>query len=252
MRRAPAICVLLSVLVLTTSAQAQDAGGTPNMPPPGTPDLPPPAPPPSAPAQPVVQAAPAPRAAPRPHRDGDEDDDDAQDRGRLRIGFNLNGGTGAGGNFHGVVLGGTFRAGYQIDRLMAVYGQITGFGWLATTDATYQGKSFDVSAVSGYHFTPMFSLTPHYLIELAAGPSLDKLAGGDASTSVAGSTITQSVSVHEGFYFGLHGRIALHIAGKPSSTGRRTSFTIGFDVHPTFAEGNTLTFYTVGLGADWY
>ena len=60
-------------------------------------------------------------------------------------------------------------------------------------------------------------------------------------------------SAFSGLYFAVHRRIALHIGGKPNTTtGRRTSFTIGGDIHPTFAEGNTITFYTLGLGADWY
>ena len=87
------------------------------------------------------------------------------------------------------------------------------------------------------------------LLEIAAGPSLDRLSGGSAGVSVGGA----SASAFSGMYFALHGRVALHNGGKPNTTtGRRTSFTIGADVHPTFAEGNTLTFYTVGLGADWY
>jgi hypothetical protein len=35
-------------------------------------------------------------------------------------------------------------------------------------------------------------------------------------------------------------------------TSRRRGFTVGADLHSTFAEGKALAFLTVGLGADWY
>jgi hypothetical protein len=50
----------------------------------------------------------------------------------------------------------------------------------------------------------------------------------------------------------MHGRVGFHIGGKPSEEGRRVSFTIGGDLHTTFAEGSVLAFFTAGLGADWY
>ena len=144
----------------------------------------------------------------------------------------------------------TVRVGWQVNHLIGVYGQVTPYAWLGGTDSkSAAGQKVEVSAVGGFQFTPLFSVTPFDILEIAAGPSLDRLSGGTAGVSTNGA----SASAYSGMYFAAHGRVALHIGGKPNTqTGRRTSFTIGGDIHPTFAEGNTLTFYTVGLGADWY
>jgi len=43
------------------------------------------------------------------------------------------------------------------------------------------------------------------------------------------------------------------VGGTPDvDTGRRTSFTLAADVHPTFARGDVLVFFTLGIGGDWY
>lgn len=247
--------VLLSVVITTiglsstSRAHAQEPGGTPNYPPPGsgTPSFPPPpnAPPPDAPPVAPVPAAPA------PYREGG--DQEPKDEGRVRGGFNFNGGIGTGNNSKGFAGGLSGRLGWQLNHLMAIYGQISLVGWVGATDKKGLGQDVEFSAITGWQLTPMFSLTPVDLLELAAGPSLDRLSGGSAGASIGGNTVSAGVSAFSGFYFGVHGRAALHIGGKPSSmTGRRVSFTIGFDVHPTFGEGTTITLYTLGLGADWY
>ena len=223
---------------------------TPNQPPPDPPKTtaPPPTPPPPA----TSTASTLPAAPPPRYKEGKEHGEDYEnDEGRLRIGFDFFGGTGTGNETSGPTIGVTFRVGYQLQRLMAVYANLSAFVWFGSTDRTYQGQSFDLSAIGGYHFTPMFSLTPLDWLEIAAGPSLDKIAGGSSKTDFA--TENSSAVAYSGFYFGLHGRVAFHIGGRPNpQTGRRVSFTIGLDLHPTFAEGTTVTLYTIGLGADWY
>jgi hypothetical protein len=207
----------------------------------------------ATPTQPRAEAAPA-TAAPAPAAASPADKDkvpaEPADEARLRIGFNVNGGVGSGGDLSGPALGATLRVGWQLNHLMAIYGQVSPYAWFGGTDKTTAGGAkIEVGAVSSVQVTPLFSLTPIDLLEVAAGPSLDRMGGG----SVGASTTGASASAFSGFYPALHGRVALHLGGKPNSTtGRRTSFTIGADVHPTFAEGSVLTFYTVGLGADWY
>lgn len=250
-----------AVLLLASPARAQD--GTPNQPPPGsgTPNQPPPGsgtpnqPPPDAPPPGVAPGVAPPQAAPAPipYREGEAAE--PKDEGRLRIGFNVNGGLGFGGNFGGPAAGATFRVGWQLSHLMAIYGQASVIAWVASSSETLNGKSLDAALLGGYQFTPLFSLNPIDLVELAAGPSLDNLSGGSTSNTadVKTGTFTTTDKAYTGFYFGLHGRVALHIGGKPNTTtGRRVSFTIGLDVHPTFATGGAVTFYTLGLGADWY
>jgi hypothetical protein len=232
--------VLSSAIVLTLGftgahAYAQDTG-TPTQPP-------------AAPALDTTAPTAAPNTAPPASADKTGNEDEPADEGRLRIGFDIAGGAGAGADISGPFLGATLRVGWQLNHLMAVYGQVTPYAWFGATDKSVAGQKVEMKAIGGFQFTPLFSLTPINLLEIAAGPSLDRLAGGSAGGSVAGA----SVSEFSGMYFALHGRIALHVGGKPNTTtGRRTSFTIGGDIHPTFVEGNTLTFYTVGLGADWY
>jgi len=174
--------------------------------------------------------------------------DDDHEEGRLRIGFNINGGVGTGANISGPTIGATFRIGWQFNRLMAVYGNLSPYVWIGSSDNVANGAS--LGAIAGFQTTPMFSLTPIDLLELAAGPSVDYLSGGGVETTANGASTT--VGGFSSVYFAVHGRLALHLGGRNPDTGRRKGFTIGADIHPTFAEGSTLTFFTVGLGADWY
>jgi hypothetical protein len=94
----------------------------------------------------------------------------------------------------------------------------------------------------------MFALTPVDLFEVAAGPSLDYLSGGSASVSGSAASANAFSSV----YFGIQGRVALHLGGRNEETHRRRGFTIGLDVHPSFVPNGPVTFITGGLGADWF
>jgi len=238
-----------------TPNQPPPGSGTPNQPPPGWGTTPPAQPPPAAPpppaaAPPPPAAAPLPAPAPAPYKEGEPPEQG--DEGRIRVGFNLNAGLGTGNRLRGGTIGATFRVGYQIDHLMAVYGQVSPFVFFGGyTDSAAVDVSF--SAISGFQFTPIFSLTPADIFEIAAGPSLDRLTGGSAGGSVTGTSVSTTGSAYSSFYFGVHGRAALHLGGKPNmKTGRRVGFSLGLDVHPTFGEGGTITFITIGLGADWY
>jgi hypothetical protein len=172
-----------------------------------------------------------------------------EDQGRMWIGFNVNGGVGTGANLSGPAFGGTFRIGYALDHLMGVYANITPIVWAASASSSSTGGvSVSLSAIDGILFNPMFALTPVDLFEVAAGPSLDYLTGGSASVNGQSS----SANAYSSAYFGIDGRIALHLGGRNPDTGRRRGFTISGDVHPSFVSGGPLTFITLGLGADWY
>lgn len=231
-----------------TPNQPPPGSGTPNQPPPGWGTTPPAQGPPAAPPPPAVAPLPAP--APAPYKEGEPPEQG--DEGRIRVGFNLNAGLGTGNRLRGGTVGATFRLGYQIDHLMAVYGQVSPFVFFGGYSNS-AGTDASLSAIGGFQFTPMFSLTPVDIFEIAAGPSLDKLTGGSAGGSVTTTSVSTNGSAYSSFYFGLHGRAALHLGGKPNTkTGRRVGFSLGLDVHPTFGEGGTVTFITLGLGADWY
>lgn len=255
--RYAAALVLVGAL-FSTNAQAQGPTGTPNQPPPNAPpsSAPQALPPGSAAAGQTAPATGTAAAQGAPASTGPGtaaapvDPEENEDNGRLRIGFNfLNAGVGSAGDLSGPTIGVTFRIGWQINRLMGVYGNISPFVWFGSTDARVAGQSFDVSAISGTQFTPLFSLTPHKIIELAAGPSLDYLSGGSASLGAGGA----GLAAFSGIYFGLHGKVALHLGGKPNAiTGRRTGFTIEGNVHPSFTPGDAALFITGGLGYDWY
>lgn len=255
--RYAAALVLVGAL-FSANAQAQDGTGTPNQPPPNAPPTSAPQPlPPSGPG--AGQTAPASGATPAqgaaaPTGAGATtapiDAEENEDNGRLRIGFNfLNAGVGSAGDLSGPTIGVTFRIGWQLNRLMGVYGNISPFVWFGSTDQRVAGQSLDISAISGTQFTPLFSLTPHKIIELAAGPSLDYLSGGSVSVGPNNA----SAGGFSGIYFGVHGKAALHLGGKPNAlTGRRTGFTIEANVHPSFTPGDAALFITGGLGYDWY
>ncbi len=190
-------------------------------------------------AQPADGVAPAPGAGGAPPPPKEEE----HDGNRLRIGFNINGGLGTNSALSGPTFGGTFRIGWQFTELLAVYGNISPFVWAASSSLNVPGVS--VSAAAGVQTAPMLSLTPIDLVEIAAGPSIDYLGAATSSTAGGGSA-SGSVDI------GIHGRLALHLGGRNPDTGRRRGFTIGGDVHPTFTSGSVTTFFTLGLGADWY
>ena len=165
---------------------------------------------------------------------------DSEEPARARVGFNINGGIGSGQNVSGPVLGSTIRVGWQFNRLTAVYGQLSPYIWLPS-----RGHGSSLFA-AGCQFTPMISLTPRDVIELAAGPSLDLLTSGASSSDGNAS------GPFSGRKAAIHLRVAIHVVDRNPETGRRKGFTFGLDLHPTFAEGGWFTFYTLGLGYDWY
>lgn len=198
---------------------------------------------------PADGVAPAPGAGqpgPPPRRGGGGgDDEDAG--GRLRIGWSINPGFGTGGNLSGPAFGGSFRVGYQINDLIGVMGNISPFVWLGSSSVTgIGGASADVGAIAGVQFSPMASINPIDLVEIAAGPSADYLTGG----GVSGGPLGTSVGGFSSVYFGVHGRLALHLGGRQDS-GRRKGFALGVDVHPTFTPGSAVTFFALTLGMDW-
>ncbi len=185
-------------------------------------------------ADPPVAAAPAPASSESTERE----------HVRVRIGFNFNGGaivspsTVGGGGF-------AFRIGVQANRLIGVYYQASPlvFAGFSVGEA---GAS--AGAIGLFQNSLMASLTPIDLIEIAAGPSLDYagLAVASASETEAGTGTASKL------FFGLAGRLALHLGGRSAETGRRSSFTIGVDPHVIFAPGSAVVALTGGLGADWY
>jgi hypothetical protein len=223
-RISAAVLTLASVVCFANVASAQDAA------------------PAAAPA--------APAAAPGAPAGGPADKDkDKEEEGRLRIGFNfLNAGVGSAGDLSGPFIGATFKIGWQFNRLMGLYGNITPFVWIGSNSAAPSNVS--IGAISGTQLTPLFSLTPADIFEVAAGPSLDYLTGGGADVTTAGGGTT-SVGGFSSVYFGLHGKVALHLGGRNEETGRRRGFTIEGNVHPSFTPGDAALFMTGGLGYDW-
>ena len=235
MRLSACLCVAtlsgLGILAFTTDASAQT-------------------PPAAAPAAPAA-GAPAAPAAGAPAAPGADKPaggaDDGEEKGRLRIGFNfLNAGIGTGGDLSGPFIGATFKIGWQFNRLMGLYGNITPFVWIGSSDAA-KAANVSIGAIAGTQFTPLFSLTPADIFEVAAGPSLDYLSGGGVSSGAGGSSAGGFSSV----YFGVHGKVALHLGGRNEETGRRRGFTIEGNIHPSFTPGSAVTFITGGLGYDW-
>ena len=219
-RISAAVLTLASVVCFANVASAQD---------------PAPAGAPAAPA--AVPGAPA----------GAPVDKDKEEEGRLRIGFNfLNAGVGSAGDLSGPFIGATFKIGWQIDRLMGIYGNISPFVWIGSSSAP-GASNVSIGAITGTQLTPLFSLTPADIFEVAAGPSLDYLTGGGVSAGPGGSTVGGFSSV----YFGLHGKLALHLGGRNEETGRRRGFTIEGNIHPSFTPGDMALFMTGGLGYDW-
>lgn len=160
---------------------------------------------------------------------------------RVRIGFNFNGGaivapaTVGGGGF-------AFRLGVQANHLFGVYYQAMP---MVFAGFSVGSASAEAGAIGVFQNSLLASLTPIDLVEIGAGPSLD-YAGIAAASTESGS------GTGGGLFFGLAGRAALHLGGRNKDSGRRTSFTIGFDPHLIFGAGDPVISLTGGLGADWY
>ena len=174
------------------------------------------------------------------------------DDGRFRSGFDLFAGVGFGGDASGPVYGARIRMGWQFDRLAALYLQGAIAYWDSSSEATTTGAT--ASGAFAFHLTPVFSFTPRDIIEIAAGPSFDHLETSKTeSTLLSGSRVGATGVTYDSNYLGVHGRIAGHFGGQPrADTGRRVSFTTTGDIHATLAEGSVLTFFTIGVGVDWY
>lgn len=228
--------LILAGSLSSVAASAQDASAPGLTPPPadgsGAPGATPP--PAAAPA-----ATPAPAAAA-----------EKEEEGRFRVGFTINGGVGSGADISGPAVGATLRLGWQIDRLFGVYYQPTVAAWFGSSDKC-GGASCDLGAIAAFDNSVLGSISPVDMLEIAAGPSADLLSGGKAGGSVGAGTASASAKAFSGAYFGLHGRIGLTLGSRKPETGRRAGFTISGDIHPTFAEGETVILYTLGLGADW-
>ncbi|MDB4939379.1 MAG: hypothetical protein JWP87_6351 [Labilithrix sp.] len=219
-----AVLSIAGFLCFASDARAQDAAPAPA-------------------GAPAAPAAGAPQADTHANAAGDD-----KEEGRLRIGFNfLNVGVGSAGNLSGPFIGATFKIGWQFNRLMGLYGNITPFVWIGSNSAA-SAAGVDIGAIAGTQLTPLFSLTPADIFEVAAGPSLDYLSGGGASSSATGGATAGAFS---GVYFGVHGKVALHLGGRNEETGRRRGFTIEGNVHPSFTPGDAALFLTGGLGYDW-
>lgn len=253
--RGVALASAIHLLVVASRAGAQEVPDAPSSPPPALP-RPPALPGPDAPAPaldvpPPVgwwTVAPAPPLYPAPVP--------VKEAEGLRLGFHLNGGFGVGGGATGGIFGAAVHGGWQFDHRMAAYAQIAMFGWFSS-ERSSADRTTTASGVVGFQFTPLFSLMPGESFEVAAGPSFDHLltskSSSEASSASSNRTSSGDALAYFGNDFGMHGRFAQHVGATPSpDTGRRTSLTLAADVHPTFAEGSVLMFFTLGVGGDWY
>jgi hypothetical protein len=176
---------------------------------------------------------------------------DHGDGGRVRGGFDAAGGVGVGAGASGPLYGLRARLGWQFNRRIAAYVQGDVFWWDSSEISGRDGATGKGSI--GLHVTPMLSLTSADVVEIAAGPSLDRLAVLSSSVPLSDAASRDSLAVYAHSYPGAHGRVAVHVFGHPETdTDRRTSFAIGGDIHTTFAAGIVVAFFTIGVGAEWY
>lgn len=179
------------------------------------------------------------------------------DHGRPLVGFDLGGGLGAGGGTSGAVYALKLRFGWQFNHLLAASLQGSLLHWDSSPKTSADG-SHSAHGQIGFQVTPLVTLTPRNVFELAAGPSLDGLLTTSSSSTSSGATSSRRTAggdavSYSSIYPGAHGRIAVHLFPEHSAeTGRRSSFTLSADLHTTFAEGAALAFATAGVGVDLY
>lgn len=200
----------VSALLLGLSASAQQT----NPPPPPAP----------------MMTAPAPAPAQGPRLDAEYESI------RFRGGFTVGGG-GVFGPVGGPIIDVSVRLGVQLGRY---------FGILLQEQPNVFLISNPNGLVAGFGLNNslMAELTLFDHLQLAAGPSLDYLAGGGCS----GSDCTAGA----GLGFGLHARAAFVFAGRDPQGGRRSGFSLSVNLHPLFVGGAAFFFTTFGIGGDWY
>jgi hypothetical protein len=168
--------------------------------------------------------------------------EEAPDPIRFRGGFGLHGGIGLfalpGASVPpGPAISLSARLGIQFNNYFSLmYQQMPQVFFLAT----------DTGALAMFadYNSLLVNVTLFNTMEIGAGPSFDYVAIGGLSE--AGATTATGTG------FGVHGRVAFVIGGEPSSSGRRSGFTLGLDLHPFFFDGGNLFMITAGVGADWF
>jgi hypothetical protein len=153
-----------------------------------------------------------------------------RDRVRLRIGFDAGGGTSVG---RGATATGAFRLGVQASSLLSAYWQVA--------FTTVIGRDFGLFLFN----SAVANLTLNDLVDVGFGPSLDLFASAGRSSRERPAAL------------GLEGRLAFNIGRGAHRDGRRSAFTVDLHVHPVFADdgrgtSQTYTFYTLGLGGEWF
>lgn len=153
-----------------------------------------------------------------------------RDRPRLRIGFDAGGGTSVG---RGATVAGALRIGLQATSLLSVY-------WQGAFTAVI-GRDFGLFMFN----SAVANLTLNDIVDVGVGPSFDMFGSAGRSSRVKPTAL------------GLEGRLAFNIGRGAHAAGKRSAFTVDLHVHPVFADdgrGNTqaYTFYTLGLGGEWF
>jgi hypothetical protein len=157
------------------------------------------------------------------------------DVGRIRFGWDVGAG-GVVGYRSSFALNFGLRLGWQLSSEHAVFYQgnlpIAFFG--ESSPGVGDGGVF-VAVTNAV----MYEFTVAHLLHLGVGPSVDAVA-----TSIGG--------VRDGWFFGAHGRIALTLGTQ--RPGRRTGFSLGLDLHPTFLTdiGGVLMTATGNVGLEYY
>ena len=221
-------------------------------------------PPDEAPVTPVPVDAPMPApdasaaAAPKP---ADDAAAEPMDEVRLRGGFSLNAGVlfvPDNESEIGGVVGAALRLGVQFNHTFSLYYQNTPFVTLIVNPA-------EESLAGGFidYNTVLFGLTFFDALDIGLGGSLDAVwmticSVGSVPGPVPGVSIPNPGCDPESHFApGAHARLAFELGSSPTpDSARRSAFSIGFDVHPSFVVGGDATIAlltaTAGIGGEWF
>jgi hypothetical protein len=114
--------------------------------------------------------------------------------------------------------------GYQMNRVVALYGNAGAAGGLGFSNGT-------ASAVNAFHFGALGEFTLFDRLSLAVGPVLARSAWGSSSGTGASETLT----VASGFMPGGQAKIGYQFGARNPVTGRRSGFHLGLDLLVLFA-----------------
>jgi small nuclear ribonucleoprotein (snRNP)-like protein len=152
---------------------------------------------------------------------------------RLRAGLGAGGGfafvSSSAGSAVAPMVGFSGHIGVQVNHFFSVYYQNTGALPIASGATSF----FDYNSL-------LLDLTLGHVFDIGAGPSADVMM-----VSAGNASVTAVLP-------GMHARLALTLGGASGPGPRRSGFSVGLELHPTFGPGGVIFAMSPLVGYEWF